>query len=99
MILRGLASDTNKTNRLHDPEKQEDWELPFCSPCFMLHMPIEDVPVFYAPPSPIWQKELNSWLRQFGLLYLQGLLILINGAHQLELKDAIRNWRIDNKKS
>lgn len=59
-----------KQTVLHSPENGKIGNCLSAVIASLLHMPIEDVPVFYAP-SPIWQKELNSWLRQFGLAYLQ----------------------------
>lgn len=36
----------------------------------LLHLPIEQIPSFTAP-GPQWQRDLNRWLRQFGLAYVQ----------------------------
>ena len=35
-----------KQTVLHDPEKREDWGTAFLVLASLLHMPIEDVPVF-----------------------------------------------------
>lgn len=34
----------------------------------LLHLPIESIPVFSDPEN--WLKDLNAWLRQYGLAYL-----------------------------
>jgi hypothetical protein len=35
----------------------------------LLHLPIDDVPLFVNPDT--WIMDLNQWLRQYGLAYLQ----------------------------
>ena len=59
-----------KQTVLHDPEKGKHGNCLSAVLASLLHLPIEDVPVFSAP-YPEWQNQLNEWLRPFGLAYIQ----------------------------
>ncbi len=59
-----------KQTVLHDPANGKHGNCLSAVLSSLLHVPISEVPVFSAP-HPQWQRELNSWLRQFGLAYLQ----------------------------
>jgi hypothetical protein len=53
---------------LHDPENGQHGNCLSAVVASLLHLPIEDVPLFIAPT---WQNDLNAFLRPFGLGYLQ----------------------------
>jgi hypothetical protein len=53
---------------LHDPESGQHGNCLSAVVASLLHLPIEDVPLFIAPS---WQSDLNAFLRPFGLGYLQ----------------------------
>lgn len=59
-----------KQTILHDPENDKHGNCFSAVLASLLHVPIDDVPVFSAP-YPKWQQEVNAWLRQFGLAYIQ----------------------------
>jgi len=53
---------------LHDPENGQHGNCMSAVVASLLHLPIEDVPLFITPN---WQRDLNAFLRPFGLGYLQ----------------------------
>jgi hypothetical protein len=56
-----------KQTILHDPLNNRHGN---CLPAVLaslLHIPIENVPIFATPGT--WVKDLNTWLRPFGLAY------------------------------
>ena len=59
-----------KQTVLHDPANGKHGNCLSAVLASLLHLPIEDVPVF-SEPHPKWQQDLNEWLRPFGLAYLQ----------------------------
>lgn len=59
-----------KQTVLHDPANGKHGNCFSAVLASLLHLPIEDVPVF-SSPAPKWQQELNAWLRPFGLAYMQ----------------------------
>ena len=54
---------------LHDPENGINGNCLSAVLASLLHVDIADVPVFCDEVS--WVKDLNAWLRQFGLAYVQ----------------------------
>jgi len=54
---------------LHDPENGINGNCLSAVLASLLHVDIADVPVFCNEVS--WVKDLNAWLRQFGLAYVQ----------------------------
>jgi len=52
---------------LHDPANDLHGNCLSAVIASLLHIPIEDVPIFQNPVT--WVKELNLWLRPFGLAY------------------------------
>ncbi len=59
-----------KQTVLHDPANGQHGNCLSAVLASLLHVPIEAVPVFSEPG---WQRELNQWLSQFGLAYLDVL--------------------------
>lgn len=59
-----------KQTVLHDPANGKHGNCLSAVLASLLHLPIEDVPVFTSP-YPKWQQELNAWLRPHGLAYVQ----------------------------
>lgn len=56
-----------KQTILHDPANGLHGNCLSAVIASLLHLPIEDVPLFITPDT--WVKDLNAWLRQFGLAY------------------------------
>ena len=56
-----------KQTVLHDPANGLHGNCLSAVLASLLHLPIDDVPLFTAPGT--WVKDLNAWLRQFGLAY------------------------------
>lgn len=56
-----------KQTILHDPANGKHGNCLSAVIASLLHIDIETVPVFCTPGT--WVKDLNSWLRQFGLAY------------------------------
>lgn len=56
-----------KQTILHDPAKGLHGNCLSAVLASLLHLPIEDVPLFITPET--WVKDLNAWLRPFGLAY------------------------------
>ena len=56
-----------KQTILHDPANGLHGNCLSAVIAALLHMPIENVPLFIVPGT--WVKDLNTWLRQFGLAY------------------------------
>lgn len=54
---------------LHDPENGVIGNCLSAVLASLLHLPIEEVPVFTEEKT--WAKDMNAWLRQFGLAYIQ----------------------------
>ena len=54
---------------LHDPENGINGNCLSAVLASLMHVDIADVPVFCDEVS--WVKDLNAWLRQFGLAYVQ----------------------------
>jgi hypothetical protein len=59
-----------KQTVLHDPANGKHGNCFSAVLASLLHLPIESVPVF-SGPYPTWQQEVNVWLRQFGLAFVQ----------------------------
>lgn len=53
---------------LHDPENGKFGNCFSAVLASLLHLPIEEVPLFIDPVS--WRRDLNTWLRPYGLAYL-----------------------------
>ena len=58
-----------KQTVLHDPDKGQHGNCFSAVLASLLHLPIDAVPVF--SDTKTWVKDLNSWLRPFGLAYLR----------------------------
>lgn len=58
-----------KQTILHDPANGKHGNCFSAVLASLLHVPIDDVPVFSNPFS--WQLQLNEWLRPYGLCYMQ----------------------------
>jgi len=56
-----------KQTVLHDPANGLHGNCLSAVLASLLHLPIDEVPLFISPDT--WVKDLNSWLRQFGLAY------------------------------
>ncbi len=56
-----------KQTILHDPANGLHGNCLSAVLASLLHLPIEDVPLFIDPVT--WVKDLNAWLRPFGLAY------------------------------
>lgn len=56
-----------KQTILHDPENGRHGNCLSAVLASLLHLPIEDVPLFIKPNT--WVAELNEWLYPFGLAY------------------------------
>jgi hypothetical protein len=56
-----------KQTILHDPANGLHGNCLSAVLASLLHMPIEHVPVFTKPHT--WTRDLNAWLKQFGLCY------------------------------
>lgn len=58
-----------KQTVLHSPEEGQNGNCFSAVLASLLHLPIELIPYFagYAE----WRRDLNQWLRQFGLAYLE----------------------------
>lgn len=52
---------------LHDPENGKKGNCLSAVIASLLHLPIEEVPLFVEPE---WRRDLNAFLRPFGLAYL-----------------------------
>ncbi len=59
-----------KQTVLHAPEKGEHGNCFSAVLATLLHLPIENIPVWTAP-YPQWQQEVNAWLRPYGIAYMQ----------------------------
>lgn len=57
-----------KQTILHDPDNGKHGNCLSAVLASLLHLPIEDIPVFSSPET--WRKELNKWLSQYGLAYM-----------------------------
>lgn len=55
---------------MHDPANGKNGNCLSAVIASLLHIPIEEIPVFYAP-HPEWQRKLNAWLKPYGLAYIQ----------------------------
>lgn len=55
---------------LHNPEKGIMGDCFSAVVASMLHLPIEEVPLFAAYEEGVWLKELNRWLFQYNLCYI-----------------------------
>jgi hypothetical protein len=58
-----------KQTLLHAPERGDHGNCMSAVLASLLHVDIERVPVFSHPEH--WQRQLNGWLRPFGLAYIQ----------------------------
>jgi hypothetical protein len=58
-----------KQTVLHDPATGKTGNCLSAVLASLLHMPIEEVPVF--KDTLVWRKELNAWLRPMNLAYIQ----------------------------
>lgn len=56
-----------KQTVLHDPANGLHGNCLSAVVASLLHLPIEDVPLFITPET--WVKDMNAWLRPFGLAY------------------------------
>lgn len=56
-----------KQTILHDPANGLHGNCLSAVLASLLHLPIDEVPLFITPDT--WVKDLNSWLRPFGLAY------------------------------
>lgn len=56
-----------KQTILHDPANGLQGNCLSAVLASLLHLPIDDIPVFKTPET--WVRELNLWLRPFGLAY------------------------------
>ena len=56
-----------KQTVLHDPANGMHGDCLSAVVASLLHLPIEDVPLFITPET--WVKDMNAWLRPFGLAY------------------------------
>jgi len=57
-----------KQTLLHDPDNGQHGNCLSAVLASLLHLPVDSVPVFTDPNT--WVKDLNAWLRQFGLAYI-----------------------------
>lgn len=57
-----------KQTVLHDPANGKHGNCLSAVLASLLHLPIEIIPVFSDPDR--WVKDLNAWLRPYGLAYL-----------------------------
>ena len=57
-----------KQTVLHDPENGKIGNCLSAVLASLLHLPIEEVPVF--ADAATWRKDLNTWLKQYGLAYV-----------------------------
>lgn len=57
-----------KQTVLHDPDNGLHGNCMSAVLASLLHIPIAEVPLFHNPDT--WLKDLNAWLRPFGLAYL-----------------------------
>ena len=57
-----------KQTVLHDPDNGHIGNCLSAVLASLLHVPIEDIPLFVDPDT--WTSELNAWLRPLGLGYL-----------------------------
>ena len=57
-----------KQTILHDPANGKHGNCMSAVLASLLHLPIEDVPIFSDPNR--WQIDLNIWLRRYGLAYI-----------------------------
>ena len=57
-----------KQTILHDPENGKHGNCLTAVLASLLHMDIEDIPVFADEET--WVKDLNTWLRRYGLAYV-----------------------------
>ena len=55
---------------LHDPENGQHGNCLSAVLASLLHLDIKNIPIFTAP-YPQWQVDLNTWLRQYDLAYIQ----------------------------
>ena len=67
--LRNVRMIPTTQTILHDPENGINGNCLSAVLASLLHVDIADVPVFCNEVS--WVKDLNAWLRQFGLAYVQ----------------------------
>lgn len=58
-----------KQTILHDPENGQHGNCLSAVLASLLHLPIDEVPVF--KDTATWRRDLNAWLRPFGLAYLE----------------------------
>lgn len=57
-----------KQTILHDPANCLHGNCLSAVLASLLHIPIETIPTFYDPDN--WLKDLNAWLRPYGLAYM-----------------------------
>ena len=57
-----------KQTVLHDPDNGLVGNCFYAALASLLHVPIEDIPLFADPDT--WTADLNAWLRPLGLGYL-----------------------------
>lgn len=53
----------------HDPENGAYGDCFSAVLASLLHLPLEEVPVFTDKVT--WENDVNAWLRQYGLAYIQ----------------------------
>lgn len=70
-----------KQTILHDPANGQHGNCLSAVLASLLHYPIAQIPVF---ADTTWKSDLNRWLRQFGLAYLE-----------LSLADRLENYGIE----
>jgi len=63
--------------QIHDPENGVDGNCLSATLASLLHLRIEDVPIFKGTS---WVTELNDWLRPKGLAYL---LLNVDALHEI----------------
>lgn len=55
-------------NTAHDPENGKNGNCLSAVLASLLHLPVDEVPVFSEEKQ--WVKDLNVWLRQYGLAFV-----------------------------
>jgi hypothetical protein len=55
---------------LHNPDKGIIGDCFSATLASILHLPIEEVPLFASCADDVWVKECNAWLSQFNLCYI-----------------------------
>lgn len=72
-----------KQTILHDPANGKHGNCFSAVLASLLHIEIDTVPVFKNPQT--WRKDLNVWLRQFGLCYMA-----VNGFDAYAIQNGIK---------